>query len=191
MNKILLKWLQVFMFMIGIFGLPLTINNKPVAITATQHPAPVSSNLPMAIKEGEPAPNFQLPTLEGKTRNLSDFLGKTVLLNFWATWCPPCQAEIPLMQKFYEKYKDQGVEIVAVNLTGFDYGLEKVKNFVEAHNLSFPILVDEDGSVGNLYNTIGIPTSYFIDSKGVIVKKVVGQLSEEVLQELLEINQKD
>ena len=77
-----------------------------------------------ALREGAEAPDFELTTLEGETVKLSDYRGKKVILNFWATWCPPCKAEMPHMQNFYEENKDKDVEIVAVNLTNMDKGSE-------------------------------------------------------------------
>lgn len=131
------------------------------------------------------APDFELTTLDGETVLLSDYQGKKVILNFWATWCPPCKAEMPHMQKFYEKYKDQGVEILAVNLTSQDKGVDKVKAFVEENGLTFPILLDEEGEVGQKYQIATIPTSYMIDTKGNIVQTIVGPMDEEMMESLI------
>lgn len=133
------------------------------------------------------APDFELTTLNGEKVILSDYQGKKVILNFWATWCPPCKAEMPHMQKFYEKYKDQGVEILAVNLTSQDKGVDKVKAFVEENGLTFPILLDEEGVVGQNYQIATIPTSYMIDTEGNIVKKVVGPMDEEMMESLINL----
>lgn len=132
-------------------------------------------------QEGQPAPDFELVTLEGETVKLSDFKGKKVILNFWATWCPPCKAEMPHMQEFYEKNQEQGIEILAVNLTNLDNGKPDIKSFVEDYELTFPIPLDEEGVVGMQYQTFTIPTSYIIDTSGVITKKIVGPMNEEMM----------
>lgn len=136
-------------------------------------------------KVGEAAPDFELRTLDGNKAKLSDYKGKIVILNFWATWCPPCQAEMPHMQSFYEQNHNKGIEIVAVNLTSSDRGLDKVKEFVNKHHLTFPILLDEEGTVENMYDTIAIPTTYIIDQEGFITEKITGPVNEERLENLV------
>lgn len=136
-------------------------------------------------KVGEAAPNFELPTLDGHKAKLSDYKGKIVILNFWATWCPPCQAEMPHMQNFYEENHQKGIEIVAINLTSSDRGLDKVKEFVNKHHITFPILLDEEGTVENIYDTIAIPTTYIIDQEGFITEKITGPVDEERLENLI------
>jgi len=135
-------------------------------------------------QEGQPAPDFELVTLEGETVKLSDYKGKKVILNFWATWCPPCKAEMPHMQEFYEKNKEQGIEILAVNLTNLDNGKTDIKKFVEDYELTFTIPLDEEGVVGMQYQSFTIPTSYIIDTSGVISKKIVGPMNEEMMSTL-------
>lgn len=135
-------------------------------------------------QEGQPAPDFELVTLEGETVKLSDYKGKKVILNFWATWCPPCKAEMPHMQEFYEKNKEQGIEILAVNLTNLDNGKTDIKKFVEEYELTFTVPLDEEGGVGMQYQTFTIPTSYIIDTSGVISKKIVGPMNEEMMSTL-------
>ncbi|RAL21499.1 cytochrome C biogenesis protein [Thermoflavimicrobium daqui] len=140
---------------------------------------------PLQAEEGKPAPKFNLVTLEGKSVKLSDYRGKKVILNFWATWCPPCQAEMPHMQKFYEKNKENGVEILAVNLTSMDKGTAAIRKFVKDYRLTFPILLDKDGAVGSQYQAISIPTSYILDANGVVVKKILGPMDENMLESLV------
>ncbi|MDQ0162188.1 peroxiredoxin family protein [Aeribacillus alveayuensis] len=148
----------------------------------------VSENIPgvdlSEVEEGKPAPDFKLTTLEGRVVKLSDFKGKKVILNFWATWCPPCKAEMPHLENFYNKYHDKGIEILAVNLTNMEKGEENIKSFVKDYGLTFPILLDVDGSVGLKYQAFTIPTSYIIDSKGVITKKIVGPMDENMMTSL-------
>lgn len=139
------------------------------------------------LAKGEKAPDFQLTTLEGEEVKLSDYQGKKVLLNFWATWCPPCRAEMPHMQTYYdEQAKDENVVILAVNLTTEDKGLGKIEDFVEEFGLEFSIPMDENGDVGALYQAVSIPTSYAIDTEGRIQNKIVGPMDETMMEQLIE-----
>ncbi|MFF5995601.1 TlpA disulfide reductase family protein [Lysinibacillus sp. KU-BSD001] len=130
------------------------------------------------------AKDFTLPNLQGEEVNLSDYKGQIVILNFWATWCPPCKEEMPHMQSFYEKQDD--IEIVAVNLTSMDVGLDKVKQFVDAYGLTFPILLDEEDIVGQQYGIITIPTTYIIDREGKVFQEIVGAVDEQMLEEMID-----
>jgi cytochrome c biogenesis protein CcmG, thiol:disulfide interchange protein DsbE len=130
---------------------------------------------------GNVAPDFELKTLDGKTIRLSNLKGKKVILNFWATWCPPCRAEMPEMQHFYEKHQKE-VEILAVNLTSQD-SKEKIGPFIEKYGLKFPIVLDEKGEVLLMYEIEPIPTSFIIDSEGVIRHKYVGPMTYDQMVE--------
>ncbi|RFU69281.1 TlpA family protein disulfide reductase [Peribacillus saganii] len=138
-----------------------------------------------SVDQGVPAPDFELTLLDGETVKLSDYKGKTVILNFWATWCPPCKAEMPHMQNFYKKNINRDVTILAVNLTNQDKGEKVIENFVKDYRLTFPIPLDENGEVGQMYQAITIPTSYIINKDGVITKKVVGPMDEETMTKLV------
>ncbi|WP_409251986.1 peroxiredoxin family protein [Bacillus sp. SCS-153A] len=136
--------------------------------------------------EGDAAPDFTLMTLEGKEVSLSDYKGKKVILNFWATWCPPCKAEMPHMQEYYEEYhKKANVEMLAVNLTTIDEGKTAIKEFVEEYGLTFPILLDEEGTQGTIYKAQTIPTSYMIDTNGIIQHKILGPMNKEMMIQLV------
>lgn len=132
----------------------------------------------------QPAPDFTLETLDGTKVALSDFKGQKVLLNFWATWCPPCRAEMPHMQSFYEKNKDENIVVLAVNLTSGD-NREKLAPFISEYSLTFPILLDESGDIGRKYQVFTIPTSYFIDEQGNIAQKIVGPMDEEFMENVM------
>lgn len=139
------------------------------------------------LAKGEKAPDFQLTTLDGEVVNLSDYEGQKVLLNFWATWCPPCRAEMPHMQTYFEEQaEDDNAVILAVNLTTEDKGIGKVEDFVEEFGLEFSIPMDEKGDVGSTYQTVSIPTSYMIDTKGRIQNKVVGPMDLPMMEQLVE-----
>ncbi|WP_066047930.1 TlpA disulfide reductase family protein [Robertmurraya korlensis] len=140
-----------------------------------------ADSLPVGIKLENQSPNFQVMDLNGNIANLSDYRGKKVLLNFWASWCPPCKAEMPHMEELYKEHVDEGIVILALNMTNTENSLEDVRNFVEDQKLTFPILLDEEGEVSAKYEILAYPTSYFIDSTGVIRNKVTGALDKENL----------
>lgn len=125
-----------------------------------------------APKEGYLAPQFGLYDLKGRQVTLSDYRGKVVLLNFWATWCAPCRREIPSLERLYRMRKDEGFEIVAVNAERTS--ASKVASFVEKYGMSFPILLNPQGDVGTTYRVRAIPTSFLLDKNGVIRWVIVG-----------------
>lgn len=129
------------------------------------------------IHEGQQAPDIQLTTLEGKPFKLSDYRGEKVILNFWATWCPPCKAEMPDMQEFHEKHRNEGVEVVAVNLTVAEKKIEDVHQFIKDYGITFTIPLDETGMIGEQFQANSIPTSYLIDEKGIVRQHMVGPMS--------------
>ncbi|PEB56815.1 thiol:disulfide interchange protein [Bacillus pseudomycoides] len=139
------------------------------------------------IEVGKIAPDFELSKLDGTTVKLSDLKGKKVILNFWATWCGPCQQEMPDMEAFYKTYKDD-VEILAVNYTVSERanGEEKVKQFAKEKGLTFPVLLDKDISATTTYKVITIPTSYFVDTKGVIQDKFIGPMTQKEMEKRIE-----
>jgi cytochrome c biogenesis protein CcmG/thiol:disulfide interchange protein DsbE len=143
-----------------------------------------------APQKGFAAPDFTLQTFGDETYTLSDMRGNAVLVNFWASWCPPCRSEMPAMQQVYDDLRDQGFIVLAVNSTHQD-NLGDAITFAQVHKLSFPILLDRDGSAGRSYDVRSLPTSFFIDPDGVIQDVVVGgPMSEALLriraQQLLE-----
>ncbi len=117
------------------------------------------------VQIGKPAPDFSLPSLGGKKVTLSEFKGKAVFLNFWATWCPPCKDEMPSMEKIYREQKGK-LEILAVSI---DKGSKEVEAFKKEYDLSFPILLDPDNLVAALYELAFVPTTYLIDRAGNVV----------------------
>ncbi|QHA90835.1 redoxin domain-containing protein [Bacillus sp. N1-1] len=132
----------------------------------------------VGINKGQIAPNFKLQTLNGEAVQLSDYKGKRVIVNFWATWCPPCRAEIPDFQKLYEK-KD--VEILAVNLTETEESTEGVEGFVKEFGMTFPVVMDVNSDVSNTYQVSAYPTSYMIDSNGRIQFVAMGALNYDLM----------
>ena len=133
-----------------------------------------------AVQTGFVAPDFTLKTPAGAEFTLASLRGRVVLVNFWASWCPPCKAEMPALQKVYQAYKDEGFVILAVDSTSQD-SIENVQKFVNENNINFPILLDQSGEVSNLYRIQSLPTSFFIGTDGVIREIVIGGPMAEAL----------
>ena len=133
-----------------------------------------------APQQGFLAPDFELTTTSGETIKLSDLRGQAVLVNLWATWCPPCRAEMPAIDKVYNEYKDDGLVVLAVNMTYQDT-VANIAPFVDEYGLTFPILLDETGIVGTLYQLRSLPSSFFINRDGTINEVVIGGPMAEAL----------
>ena len=123
------------------------------------------------LKDKPPIVDFELEDLTGRTVKLSSYKGKVVFLNFWATWCPPCRAEMPSMQKLHEALASEGLEILAVDL---QEDARTVQGFVDKFGLTFSILLDKTGRVGAQYGAQSIPTTYIVDRDGLIIGGAVG-----------------
>lgn len=132
------------------------------------------------LEVGDLAPDFELVTMEGHTVRLSDYRGQRVFVNFWATWCPPCRAEMPDMQNLYEE-QEVPIEILAVNLTPTEQNEENIVDFVADFGLTFPILLDTDSEVANQYKVQAYPTSYMIDSEGRISFIAPGAMNQDLM----------
>lgn len=128
-----------------------------------------------AIREGANigniAPDFELRTLDGQTVKLSALRGKPVLVNFWATWCPPCRAEMPYLQQVHEKWTTKGLVLLAIDL---EEDTETIRKFMTELNLSMTVPLDTDGRVGKAYGITGIPETFLIDKDGIIRQKIIG-----------------
>ncbi|MFQ5858487.1 MAG: redoxin domain-containing protein [Anaerolineae bacterium] len=134
-------------------------------------------------KIGQPAPDFTLRDPKGETVRLSDFAGQPLLINFWATWCPPCRFEMPLLQQTYEKLKDDGFMVLAVDV---QEGPELVKPYIENMGLTFPVALDRGGAVATTYRVAALPTTVFVDSNGIVTDIHRGALIERTLQRYLD-----
>lgn len=131
------------------------------------------------------APDFTLPTLDGTPISLSDFTGQVILINLWASWCPPCVRETPRLVRLHETYRDQGLVVLGVNTTYQD-DRAKVAEFVRDYGVSYPVLLDTTDMFGQTYTARLLPTSYLIDRSGNIVSVRVGEVDEAVLAEQIE-----
>lgn len=140
-----------------------------------------NNELVTGLEAGNEAPDFELKTMNGETVKLSDYRGEKVLLNFWATWCPPCREEIPDMQKYHEEV-DDGV-ILAVNLFESEQSMEQIENFLDEYGVTFQVLMDEDTDVSGMYKAYALPTSYFINSDGTVHVKAIGAINYDILVE--------
>jgi peroxiredoxin len=139
-----------------------------------------------APQAGFSAPDFTLKTPAGDSFTLSELKGNAVLVNMWATWCPPCKAEMPAIEAMYKEYKAEGFIVLAVDQTFQDNPFD-IAPFVEQYGLTFPILLDETGETARAYQVRSLPSSYFINRLGVITEVVIGgPMSEALLRTRIE-----
>lgn len=127
------------------------------------------------LKVGDKAPDFALVDMNGKKHQLSEYKGQGVFLNFWGTWCKPCEKEFPLIDKQYQTYKDQGVEVLAINVAEPELSVQK---YIDRKSLTFPVLIDHTKSVMRTYNIDPLPTTLLISPEGKIEKIITGQMDE-------------
>ncbi|WP_332649315.1 thiol-disulfide oxidoreductase ResA [Lysinibacillus sp. 54212] len=127
------------------------------------------------LKVGSQAPDFELVDLNGNTHRLSDYKGQGVFLNFWGTWCEPCEREMPAMNRQYTAYKSQGVQTLAINIAQSDF---EVKSYVKTMGLTFPVAIDKTKSVMEAYNVTNLPATILINPEGKVEKIITGEMSE-------------
>jgi len=127
---------------------------------------------PVAVTVGSMAPDFTLENVQGEKVSLSQLRGKVVIVNFWATWCPPCRSEMPSMEVLQRTFKDDGLVLLAINIE--KEGRPVVEKFLKESPYSFQILLDDNASVQNRYNVFQFPESFIVDRNGIVVKKVIG-----------------
>ncbi|MBI3583863.1 MAG: TlpA family protein disulfide reductase [Nitrospinae bacterium] len=139
-------------------------------------------NKPTTANIGNHAPKFALTDLNKKTVNLAHYKGKKVILNFWATWCPPCVNEMPLLQEVYNNRRGEGIEIIGIN---YNEDYDRVKKFISEKGVTFTILIDSDLKVSMDYGVIGLPVTFFIDREGRIKEKFKGELNKKLIEDIL------
>ncbi len=137
---------------------------------------------------GKVAPDFNLPDLNEKEIRLSDFRGKVVFLNFWATWCKPCREEMPSMEILYKNFEKDGLVILAISIDRVTTKKD-IPPFVKALNLTFPILIDSWGQTDKRYKLMGVPETYIIDQQGILREKVIGPRDWTILDNLQVVTQ--
>ena len=172
------RWLGLIL-VVASLGTAWTIVSSVPAGTASGPVAP-------SPRAGFAAPSFTLEDLDGEPRSLADLQGKVVVINLWASWCPPCRAEMPALQNASTSYADEDLVILGVHMTAQD-SEAKARAFVSEYGLTFPILLDRAGEVGRLYQSRALPTTFFVDREGIIRQVVVGgPLSEVTLLATIE-----
>ena len=130
--------------------------------------------------QGQPAPDFALTSLEGKTVKLSDFRGKAILLNFWATWCEPCKVEMPWFVELQKKYGPQGLQVLGIAMD--DSGTKEIGDFAKKMNVNYPIVLGKE-SVGDQYGGIPyLPSTFYIDRDGKVVDRIFGLVSRSEIE---------
>lgn len=135
-----------------------------------------------AVSIGNYAPKFVLTDLNKKTINLDDYKGKKVILNFWATWCPPCVSEMPLLQEVYNNRRGEGVEVIGIN---YNEDYDRVKKFISEKGVTFTVFIDSDLKVSMDYGVIGLPVTFFIDREGRLKEKFKGELNKKLIEDIL------
>jgi peroxiredoxin len=170
----------IAMIMIGFgllaLGISFMLLTDPYTLASTQD----FSTVPVQVDF--PAPELNLTTIDGESASLSDYLGSVVLVNLWATWCPPCREEMPALQAFYEKYQSDGFVLIAI-----DQGetLEQVIPFVNEFELTFPVWLDTGSQAGRVFNTMNLPSSYVIDRNGRVRLMWIGGISKRNLDKFV------
>jgi len=174
---VLFAWLDSPRRMGMLIVLVLLLGSAWIALSVPQ--GSTSGGLIPSPRTGFLAPGFQLETLDRKPIDLEELRGQVVVINLWASWCPPCRAEMPALQHVYEDLMDQGLVVLGVNMTAQDTE-SRAAEFVQEFGLTFPILLDRSGLVGKLYQSRALPTTFFVGRDAVIREVVVGGPLNEV-----------
>lgn len=171
---------------------PPTATAEPTPVpTATAKPVPTSTALPAptpikvqtrATKESGKAYDFEMETFDGEVLRLSELEGQVVVLNFWASWCPPCRWEMPFFEKMHQEYKDQGVVFLGVAISDT---LENARGFAESTGVTYPIGLDTTNEISRNYNVVSLPTTFFIGREGNIERRLTSAANEGVLRVFL------
>lgn len=157
----------------GLILIPLVIVMVAIFILMQWEEQPVYKDEPIT-EDTIHAPNFTFPGLDGEFVSLDDYRGKVVLLNIWATWCPPCVAEAPSLEKLNNRFKDHDFKMLAVSID--EEGENAIIPFMEKYKLSFPVLLDPEASIMELYGATGVPESFIISKDGIIDGTIIGAI---------------
>ncbi len=166
---------KALIFLIVMLGLLVVqaCASSPQAVPDGQQEATVGINV------GQIAPGFTLFDLDGNEISLSDFRGKTVFINFWATWCPPCRAEMPEIEAVHQEYKDKGVVVIGVDIVEPE---STVRQYIKRGGFTWTIVLDSTGEVASDYQIAAIPTSFFIDREGIIRAVNIGAMTKKAME---------
>ncbi len=145
---------------------------------ASEKENPSGSSIQFGASQGDTAYDFYLQDMDGNYVSLSDYRGKKIFLNFWASWCPPCRVEMPHLQEYSEENED--VVVLGVNVTSSESNLLNVQEFIDECGLTFPNFYGTE-EIAYLYHVDSLPTSYFIDSNGIVVEAVIGPVTKDIL----------
>ncbi|MGW8143348.1 MAG: TlpA family protein disulfide reductase, partial [Anaerolineales bacterium] len=159
--------------------------SEPAKGEEPQLDANIDASLPVAPEIGAVAPNFSLTTVDGEKISLHDLRGKTVLVNYWVTWCVPCIEEMPILEKLHKEYQDDDFVMLSINGIAQD-DLSKVMNTLGEFGVTFPVVLDEGDAVYNEFQVRFMPTSFFIDSHGVIRHIQLGSTTEDGFRSTIE-----
>lgn len=135
------------------------------------------------LKVGDDAPDFVLKDMQGNEHRLSDYKGQGVFLNFWGTWCKPCEKEMPAMDNQYAIYKEQGVQTLAVNIAQSEF---EVQSFINRYDLDFPVVIDKTKSVMTQYNIDPLPTTILVSPEGKVQQIITGEMTEQQIAKFME-----
>ena len=162
---------------------PVPTATTEAAPTSTALPAPTPVRIqPRATRETGKAIDFEIETFDGETIRLSDFEGKVVVLNFWASWCPPCRWEMPFFERMSQEYEDQDVVFLGVAISDT---LENVRAFAEGVGVTYPNGLDETGEIARDYSVVSLPTTFFIGRDGNVERRLSSAANEGVLKVFL------
>ncbi|EIT87009.1 alkyl hydroperoxide reductase/ Thiol specific antioxidant/ Mal allergen [Fictibacillus macauensis ZFHKF-1] len=161
-------------FVLLLFVSPLTVSEQ-----RTNDQQAVTAQASTGIQVGQQPPALSLKTLTGRSISLASLKGKTVFFTFWTSWCPPCQEELPAIERYYKQHHKQ-VEVIAVHVTRED-APAAARAFVTAHKLSYPIVLDPTGEITKTYQIMTLPTTYIVSAQGTIIQRHIGPLTPKLM----------
>ncbi len=184
------RWVRILTLIVSVLAILIGVMllAGPAILSRLTPPRPaLESGLTGRMpREGEPVPEFELSTLDGRQVRMSNLRGAPVLINFWATWCAPCKQEMPLIVEQYNLNKGRGLHVLAIDTLANDT-VEEMRKFAQQFNMNFDVLVDELDAVAGGWNILGLPTSFFVRPDGTIAKVHVGQMTADQLKEYLKL----